>query len=213
MVLQRLPCQIPSITGSALGLVGSVSVYSRQSEIESLICNFYLSVAAFTTKQIGPWDTLACCWDVKQQTNNNNNHSTLPAVDGFPDVVAPDGPVFSSESNSCGLPSSSLAHVFVLLVSFLSMPSASLLLFFTCGFLLAGMSLTKWENWGSNLWCPPFPAPLSPYLAVHPLKVLKLWYSTMFPRIIGVDQVTESHKEMRMISSVEIGFLHTWQGP
>ena len=34
-------------------------------EMESWICNFYLSVAARKTEQIRPWDTLACCWDVK----------------------------------------------------------------------------------------------------------------------------------------------------
>ena len=46
-------------------------------EVERLICNFYLSVAARKkilklSKQIRPWDTLACCWDVKQPTNNHN---------------------------------------------------------------------------------------------------------------------------------------------
>ena len=37
-------------------------------EVESLIWNFYLSVAL--SVQILSWDTLACCWDVKQPTNN-----------------------------------------------------------------------------------------------------------------------------------------------
>ena len=40
-------------------------------EVESLIYNFYLS-ALKIVEQIHPWDTLACCWDVKQPTNNNN---------------------------------------------------------------------------------------------------------------------------------------------
>ena len=40
-------------------------------KVESLICNFYLSVAARKIVQIRPWDTLACCWDVKQPTTNN----------------------------------------------------------------------------------------------------------------------------------------------
>ena len=40
-------------------------------EIESLICNFYLSVATSATEQIGPWVTLACFWEVKQPTNKN----------------------------------------------------------------------------------------------------------------------------------------------
>ena len=38
-------------------------------EMESLVCNFYLIVAARKIEQICPWDTLACCWDVKQPTN------------------------------------------------------------------------------------------------------------------------------------------------
>ena len=37
-------------------------------EIESLICSFYLSVAARKIVQIRPWDTLACCRDIKQPT-------------------------------------------------------------------------------------------------------------------------------------------------
>ena len=39
--------------------------------MESWICNFCLSVAARKIEQIRPRDTLACCWDVKQPTNNN----------------------------------------------------------------------------------------------------------------------------------------------
>ena len=38
-------------------------------EIESLICNFYLSVAAHTIVWADPWDTLACCWSIKQPTH------------------------------------------------------------------------------------------------------------------------------------------------
>ena len=38
-------------------------------EVERLICNFYLSVAARKIVQIRPWDTLVCCWDVKHPTN------------------------------------------------------------------------------------------------------------------------------------------------
>ena len=38
-------------------------------DVESLICNFYLSVTAHkVVKQIRPWGTLECCWDVKQPT-------------------------------------------------------------------------------------------------------------------------------------------------
>ena len=39
-------------------------------EVESFICNFYLTVAARAMSVlIHPWDTLACCWDVKQPTD------------------------------------------------------------------------------------------------------------------------------------------------
>ena len=39
-------------------------------EVESLICNFCLSVAACKLVWADlPWDTLACCWDIKQPTN------------------------------------------------------------------------------------------------------------------------------------------------
>ena len=38
-------------------------------EMESLVCNFYLSVAARKIEQIHPWDTLECCWDDKQPIN------------------------------------------------------------------------------------------------------------------------------------------------
>ena len=38
-------------------------------EVESLICDLYFRVAAHKIEQIGPRDTLAYCWDVKQPTN------------------------------------------------------------------------------------------------------------------------------------------------
>ena len=64
LALQWLPCQAPGIIILWLG------------EVESLICNFYLSVASrdlsvasCTNVWADPsWDTLACCWDVKQTT-------------------------------------------------------------------------------------------------------------------------------------------------
>ena len=44
------------------------------NEVERLICNFCLSVAARKlSEQIRPWDTLACCWDIKQPTNKQTN--------------------------------------------------------------------------------------------------------------------------------------------
>ena len=48
-------------------------------EVESLICNSYLSVAARKlSEQIRPWDTLACCWDVKQPTNKPKGRMWSP---------------------------------------------------------------------------------------------------------------------------------------
>ena len=48
-------------------------------ETESLVCRFYLSVAACKIEQIHPWDTLACCLDVKQPANKQTScqRSTL----------------------------------------------------------------------------------------------------------------------------------------
>ena len=45
---------------------------------ERLVCNFYLSVAARKIEQIHPWDTLACCRDVKQPTNKPPPLPRLP---------------------------------------------------------------------------------------------------------------------------------------
>ena len=49
-------------------------------EMESLVCNLYLSVAAREIEQTRPWDTLACCWDVKQPTNNNTSSGDKQSV-------------------------------------------------------------------------------------------------------------------------------------
>ena len=46
-------------------------------EVESWICNFYLSVAARKIVWADPWDTLACCWDVKQPTNKQTNSTPI----------------------------------------------------------------------------------------------------------------------------------------
>ena len=43
-------------------------------EVESLICNFHLNVAAHKIEQILPRDTLACCWNFKQPTDNKLNN-------------------------------------------------------------------------------------------------------------------------------------------
>ena len=39
-------------------------------EVERLICNFSVWQHIKLSEQIRPWDTLACCWDVKQPTNS-----------------------------------------------------------------------------------------------------------------------------------------------
>ena len=56
-------------------------------EMESLICNFCLSVAARKIEQSHPWDTLGCCWDVKQPTNKQTNHC-LCLTDPFTCIVS-----------------------------------------------------------------------------------------------------------------------------
>ena len=63
---------MPDDIGSAQGLVGLVSVY----------CNWVRwtvwSVTSISvwqhiqlSQQIGPWDSLTCCWNIKQPTNNS----------------------------------------------------------------------------------------------------------------------------------------------
>ena len=91
MALQWLPCHASGVFcccffffffwgggeggggGSVLVLIGPVSVYSLGG-VESLICNFYLSVVARKlVEHICPWDLLACCWDVKQSTTTTRH--------------------------------------------------------------------------------------------------------------------------------------------
>ena len=48
LALQWLSCLVPGGIGSALALAGLLSVYWWLGEVESLICNCYLSVAART---------------------------------------------------------------------------------------------------------------------------------------------------------------------
>ena len=63
MALQWLPCQAP-------GVIGPVSVYCDWVRWKVWSAT---SVSAWQhvklSEQIRPWDTLACCWDVKQPTN------------------------------------------------------------------------------------------------------------------------------------------------
>ena len=65
-----LHCQAPGVIGSALGLVGPVSVYCdwvRWKVWSAASISVWQHVKL--SMQIRPWDTLACCWDVKQPTN------------------------------------------------------------------------------------------------------------------------------------------------
>ena len=69
MTLQWLPCQAPGVIVSVLGLVGPVSVYCdwvRWRVGSATSISVWQDVQLF--EQIRPRDTLACCWDVKQQT-------------------------------------------------------------------------------------------------------------------------------------------------
>ena len=70
LALHWLPFQVPGIIGSALGLASPMSVYCDwvRSKVGSATT---ISVWQHTklSVQIRPWDTLACCWDIKQPTN------------------------------------------------------------------------------------------------------------------------------------------------
>ena len=73
LALQWLPCQAPGVIGSALGLVGPVSVYCdwvRWKVWSAASISVWQHVKL--SVQIRPWDTLACCWDDKQPTNKTN---------------------------------------------------------------------------------------------------------------------------------------------
>ena len=73
LALQWLPCQAPGVIGSALGLVGRVSAYCdwvRWKVWSATSISVWQHINF--SEQIRPWDTLACCWDVKQPTNKQN---------------------------------------------------------------------------------------------------------------------------------------------
>ena len=72
LALQWLPCQAPGVIGSVLGLVGLVSEYCdwvrwRVGSATSVSVWQHVKLC----EQIRPWDTLACCWDIKQPANNS----------------------------------------------------------------------------------------------------------------------------------------------
>ena len=65
LALRWLPCLAPGIIGSALGLVGPVSVYCdwvRWKVGSATSISGWQHVEL--SEQIRPRDTLACCWDV-----------------------------------------------------------------------------------------------------------------------------------------------------
>ena len=71
---QWLPCQAPGVIGSVLGLVGPVSVYCdwvRWKVWSATSISVWQHVQL--SEQTRPWDTLACCWDVKQPTNKQSS--------------------------------------------------------------------------------------------------------------------------------------------
>ena len=83
LALQWLPCQAPGIIGSALGLVGPVSVYCdwvRWKVWSATSISVWQHVKL--SEQIRPWDTLACCWDVKQPTKKPQTN-WLPCSQGI----------------------------------------------------------------------------------------------------------------------------------
>ena len=67
-----LPCQAPGITGSVLGLAGILSVYCDWvgQQVRQVWSATPISMWQHVqlSEQICPWDTLASCWDDKQQT-------------------------------------------------------------------------------------------------------------------------------------------------
>ena len=75
LALQWLPCQVPGVIGSVLGLVGLVSVYCdwvRWKVWSPTSISVWQHVQL--SEQIRPWDTLACYWDVKQASKQPTNH-------------------------------------------------------------------------------------------------------------------------------------------
>ena len=99
-------------------------------EVESLLWNFYLSVAALKTEQIRAWDTLACCWDVKKtnkQTNRQTNRQT--------NKPQPSNTHLSLALFLCAFLLLLSASLLLLLASLLFL-SASLLFLFTAPLLL-----------------------------------------------------------------------------
>ena len=80
LALHWLPCQAPGIIGSVVGLVGLVSVYCDRVRWKVWsVTSTSVWQHVKLSEQIRPWDTLTCCWDVKQPTNNNNLRPVSPS--------------------------------------------------------------------------------------------------------------------------------------
>ena len=62
-------CQVQGTIGSVLGLVGPECIL-WQEEIVWCASSIPVWQHVQLSEQIHSWDTLACCWDVKQPTNN-----------------------------------------------------------------------------------------------------------------------------------------------
>ena len=68
---------LPGITGSALGLVGLMSVYCDWMSLQVQSATSVLVWQQVNlSEQINFWDTLACCWDMEQATSKQTNMST-----------------------------------------------------------------------------------------------------------------------------------------
>ena len=77
LALQWLPCEAHGIIGSVLGLVGSVSCdWVRWKVWSATSISVWQHIKL--SEQIRPWDTLACCWDVKQPANKHHKMDALP---------------------------------------------------------------------------------------------------------------------------------------
>ena len=70
LALQWLPCQAPGVIRSALCQY-TVTGWGRKFDLELLSPWQQVKIS----EQIHPWDTLACCWDVQQPTNNKLQRS------------------------------------------------------------------------------------------------------------------------------------------
>ena len=70
----KIGTPVATLPGSGLGLAGPESVYCdwvRWKVWSATSVSVWQHI--HFSKQIRPWDTLTCCWDVKQPTNSNHS--------------------------------------------------------------------------------------------------------------------------------------------